>query len=194
MHSGQLDQNPYLQQEVLTASPLRLRWMLINRAEELCRLVAQLWQQDNLSEAAGWLLRIREILGELLDGVTDKSNPASASISDFYVFLLRCIGEVELSQDRLQLKTLEELLHIEAETWQMVIQNNSENAPEADLGDRVLGEIQELQQQANEVASQPRAQLSGGSSEFPPQPAVPNTPPSYGSNLDDLGSSFSLEI
>lgn len=122
MMSNQSDENPYLQQEILSASPIRLRWMLIRRAEELCGFVQQLWIAGDRLQAAGWLLRIREILGELLDGVSDGSNPVSKQVSDFYVFLLQLITRIEQTNDPQQLKTLEELLHLESETWQQVVQ------------------------------------------------------------------------
>jgi len=116
------DVNPYLQQEVLSASPARLRWLLIKRAQELTGMVAQLWQQDEVSLGNQWLLRIREILGELLDGVKDETNPLSAPISDFYLFLLQMSYEIERKQDTARLNVLGELLAIEAETWRMVIE------------------------------------------------------------------------
>lgn len=122
MMSNQSDENPYLQQEILSASPIRLRWMLIRRAEELCGFVQQLWIAGDRLQAAGWLLRIREILGELLDGVSDSSNPVSKQVSDFYVFLLQLVTRIEQTNDPQQLKTLEELLHLESETWQQMVQ------------------------------------------------------------------------
>lgn len=132
MMSNQSDENPYLQQEILSASPIRLRWMLIRRAEELCGFVQQLWIAGDRLQASGWLLRIREILGELLDGVSDGSNPVSKQVSDFYVFLLQLITRIEQTNDPRQLKTLEELLHLESETWQQVVQKvASENLSQA---------------------------------------------------------------
>lgn len=116
--------NPYLQQEVLTASPLQLRWMLIQRAEALCGFVQQLWLAGDDLQAAGWLLRIREILGELLDGIKDKDNPVSQQVSDFYVFLLQLLTRVERTRDAEKLKTLEDLLQIENETWKQVVQRS----------------------------------------------------------------------
>ncbi len=115
------DANPYLQQEVLSASPARLRWMLIGRAVELCRFVDQLWASGQRTLGNQWLLRIREILGELLDGVKDAQNPLSAPICDFYLYLLQITLEVEQRQDRKRLNVLAELLAIEAETWRLVI-------------------------------------------------------------------------
>lgn len=122
MQPNDSDINPYLQQEILSASPVRLRQMLIQRAEELCSFVQQLWIAGEQLQAAGWLLRIREILGELLEGVKDKDNPVSKQVTDFYIFLLQLLTRIEQTKDPEQLKTLEELLHMENETWQQVVQ------------------------------------------------------------------------
>jgi flagellin-specific chaperone FliS len=148
------DVNPYLQQEVLSASPVRLRWLLIQRAQELTGMVAQLWQRDEVSLGNQWLLRIREILGELLDGVKDESNPLSTPISDFYLFLLQMSYEIERKQDTARLKVLGELLAIEAETWRMVI-------------DRV----------AMESLGHSATQTQSGSAIFPSVGAAPNGSP-----------------
>lgn len=128
---NQSDDNPYLQQEVLTASPPQLRLMLIQRAETLCGFVQQLWSAGEELQASSWLLRIREILGELLEGVKDKSNPVSQPVSDFYVFLLQLLTRIEQTKDSEKLRTLEELLHIENETWQQVVQKSLNEAASA---------------------------------------------------------------
>jgi flagellin-specific chaperone FliS len=115
------DSNPYLQQEVLTASPVRLRWMLITRAKELCEGVESLWKDGQIALGAQWSLRIREILGELLAGVTD-GNPLSTQVADFYLFLLKVLSEAEQSQNIERLATLRDLLAYEADTWQLFLQ------------------------------------------------------------------------
>ncbi|MEZ6138079.1 MAG: flagellar export chaperone FliS [Pirellulaceae bacterium] len=112
--------NPYLQQEVLTASPARLRWMLVKRAEELCGLVSNLWDQGQADQAFQWIIRIRDILGELLAGVQDATNPVSGNITDFYVFLLQLLAEIEQEPSSSRMSTLQDLLSIEAETWRLV--------------------------------------------------------------------------
>jgi flagellin-specific chaperone FliS len=127
------DINPYLQQEVLTASPIRLRWMLITRAKELCEGVESLWRDGQFSLADQWSLRIREILGELLSGVAD-GNPESARVADFYLYLLKVHSEAEQSRDFERLAILRGLLGYEADTWQLVLQksaseNTSQTAP-----------------------------------------------------------------
>lgn len=118
------EDNFYLKQEVLNASPLKLRWMLIDKAESLCGQVRQLWNAGEDLQASGWLLRIREILGELLEGVTNRDNPVSQNVADFYVFMLQLVTRIEQTKDTEKLQTLEELLHIENETWRQVIQKS----------------------------------------------------------------------
>ncbi len=117
------DINPYLQQEVLTASPVRLRWMLITRAKELCEGVGALWRDGQQALGDQWSLRIREILGELLAGVTG-DNPASAQVSDFYLFLLKMLSDAEQTRDSGRMLKMRDLLAYEAETWQLLMQKS----------------------------------------------------------------------
>ncbi len=128
MHADESDVNPYLQQEVFSASPARLRWMLIRRAEDLCAMVGQLWSSTQPAMGDQWMLRIREILGELMDGVKDAQHPLSTAISDFYLFLLQLSLQISQNRDSARLQTLRELLSIEAETWRQVIEKAGHDA------------------------------------------------------------------
>lgn len=121
MFANDDDINPYLKQTVLTASPIRLRWLLINRAEELCELVQLHWKENDVEGGMQWLLRIREILGELLNGVTDSESSLGKTVADFYVYLIQLVTEVEQTQNVDRLGTLKELLDIEKETWRQVL-------------------------------------------------------------------------
>jgi flagellin-specific chaperone FliS len=123
------DINPYLQQEVLTASPVRLRWMLITRAKELCEGVESLWRDGQTALGDQWSLRIREILGELLAGVTE-GNPASAQVADFYLFLLKMLSEAEPAREAARMRTLRDLLAYEADTWKLLMERSTAEASE----------------------------------------------------------------
>ena len=160
------DINPYLQQEVLTASPVRLRWMLIARAKELCEGVESLWRDGQPALGDQWSLRIREILGELLSGVTN-GNPSSPQVSDFYLFLLKMLSEAEQSRDLKRIAKLRDLLAYEADTWQLLLQKDTSEASET----------------PNPLATPIRRHL--------PAPQISNY-----SDLDDFSSdsSFSLDV
>lgn len=136
------DVNPYLQQEVLSASPLRLRWMLIQRSVELCGLVEQLWSSGQDDASGQWLLSVREILGELLDGIQDANNPLSKPLTDFYLYLLQLAFEVDKNRDRQQLRVLRELLEFESETWRIVVEKaGSESAAHLPAAHLPLGPL-----------------------------------------------------
>ena len=114
-----LDSNPYLEQEVLTASPARLKWLLLRKGVDLCQVVEQLWAQNQDSLAKQWTIRLRDILGELLAGVTGQ-DPLSRKVADLYVFSLKLLTTVELERNVSKLRQLRKILEIEEETWQLV--------------------------------------------------------------------------
>lgn len=203
MQSANSDVNPYLQQEVLSASPPRLRWMLIRRSEELCRLVQQLWAAGNEREGSDWMIRIREILGELIEGVQDKTNPVGEQISDFYVFLLKLFSEAERDLDISKLETLRSLLEIEAETWDQVArrfsdetQSNSSTSTDLFVGS---GEDFHIAS-ANPIASPLESQAQAGAALPPTSPAAATASPAAippalpQADFGGLESSFSLEV
>jgi hypothetical protein len=87
----------------------------------LCQAVEQLWTESRYAEADQWLLRVRDILGELLDGVTDPKNPASKPLADLYTFLLVMQEGLEKGRDRIELQSMIEILEIEFGTWDLFV-------------------------------------------------------------------------
>lgn len=126
------DPDAFLRQEIESASPARLRWLLLRRAIGLCRAVDELWREGDKPRADQWLLRVRDIFAELLDGITDRANPAAQPLSDLYVYLMQLSLEAELSQDSATLATLVEILEIELMTWELFLrQEQSRHASPA---------------------------------------------------------------
>lgn len=109
--------NPYLEQEVLSASPAKLRYMLLDRATALVGIVDQLWAAGDHFQAVQWTIRVREILNELLNGVTDTEMELSRKISDIYLFLINLLTKLEISRSREQLAEFRSILELERETW-----------------------------------------------------------------------------
>ena len=114
----------YLEATIATASPARLRLMLIERAVEISRLLSDQWRTET---AAGQptganqrSLRLLEILSELLSGVTDPSIPVCRTVSDLYVFLCQHLIAAEASSDASAIDEIRIVLETEAETWRMV--------------------------------------------------------------------------
>lgn len=129
--------NPYLEQEVLSASPAKLRWLLIEKCVKLSQVIAELWKSNELALADQWSLRLREILTELIGGIHG-SDAIAKQVSDLYVFKLKLLTEAELNRDLKKLAQLRSLLEIEAETWllvqQKLAQPHTTSAPPAPMG------------------------------------------------------------
>jgi flagellar protein FliS len=111
--------NPYLEQEVLSASPAKLRWLLIDKSIKLSQVVAELWRTEDFALADQWSLRLREILNELLGGIHGQ-DAIARQVADLYVFKIKLLTEAEQTHDVAKLGQLRGLLEIEAETWMQV--------------------------------------------------------------------------
>lgn len=109
--------NPYLEQEVLSATPAKLRYLLLDKATSLVAVVDQLWAAGDHFQAVQWTIRIRDILTELLNGVTDQQMELSRKISDLYIFLIRMLTQLEASKSREKLAEFRSILESERETW-----------------------------------------------------------------------------
>ncbi|MDZ4849493.1 MAG: flagellar export chaperone FliS [Pirellulaceae bacterium] len=123
-----IDPDAFLRQEVESASPAKLRWLLIRKALGLCQVVGQMWEEGRTTEAGQWMLRVREIFGELLEGVTDPKHPTAKAVSDLYTFLLKALSKVEQNRDPKGLKDIIDILHIELETWGLFVHNESRSS------------------------------------------------------------------
>lgn len=118
--------NPYLEQEVFSASPAKLRYMLLDKATTLVAIVDQLWAAGDHFQAVQWTIRIREILSELLSGVTDTEMELSRKIADIYVFLINMLTRLEASHNREELAKFRMILEMERDTWLQFVKQESQ--------------------------------------------------------------------
>lgn len=116
-----IDNDAFLRQEVESASPAKLRWLLLQKAHGLSISVRDLWLQGNADEATQWVILIQEILTELLEGVVDPEHELAKQQSDLFIFLLKLLVLSGQSQDVQTLESLTEILQIEKDTWEMLI-------------------------------------------------------------------------
>lgn len=111
--------NAYLEQEVLSATPAKLRWLLLRKALNLCEIVVQMWRDGDTLVAEQWSLRLRDILSELLGGIHG-SDAIARQVADLYIFMIALQTNAEQTRDVSQMSQLRELLSIECETWDLV--------------------------------------------------------------------------
>ncbi len=111
--------NPYLEQEVLTASPAKLRWLLLQKSLNLTQITIELWKSGDFKGSQQWTVWLRDVLNELLCGVHGTDDLAK-QVTDLYIFMLTLLTEAELQSNVTKLQELKGLLEIEAETWMQV--------------------------------------------------------------------------
>ncbi len=114
----------YLDATIRTASPARLRLMMIERAVEVAATVASGWRSGETSGSCEHSLRLLDLLTELLSGVTkgatDKETEVCRKVADLYVFLVQLVIAAEENSDPSSIDEIRMILEIEAETWRAV--------------------------------------------------------------------------
>ena len=115
----------FLLQEIDSASPAKLRFLLLQKAHGLCLVVADLWRENRHDEAEQWVIRIQDIVTELLSGVVDPNHELAQVTSDLYVFLSKLVAAVMIEREVEALQNVTEIFEIEMETWAMFVRQES---------------------------------------------------------------------
>ena len=110
----------YLETEVMTATPQRLRLMLIEGALRFASLAQENWHAGHDDAANQSLAKCRAILAESLGAIRADTSQVATQVRDLYVFLLKSTLEVGQSRDLDRLASIIGLLQIERETWRQV--------------------------------------------------------------------------
>lgn len=122
----------YLETQVLTAAPQKLRLMLVDGALRHGRLAREHWQANRLWEGGEALTRCHEIVHELMAGLRREVAPdLVAKVAGLYAYTSRLLSQAHL---RRELHTLDEalaLLEQERETWRLVCEQLGESRPAA---------------------------------------------------------------
>ena len=111
--------NNYLENEVLTATPQRLRKMLIDGAWRFCFQAADLLDQQRGDEAIAMIDRANAVFTELLSGIKP-SFDVSKPVSELYVFLMRELLLARRERSATRLRGILEVLEVERETWRQL--------------------------------------------------------------------------
>jgi flagellar protein FliS len=107
----------YLESKVLAAPPHRLHLMLIEGAIRNGRQAeVALRRGDQLASAAP-LVRLIDIVGEMLVGVRDQRTGVNKNLTELYWYLFRRVSEAKIHSDATILAEVLRLLEYERETW-----------------------------------------------------------------------------
>lgn len=112
----------YLEAQILTATPQKLRLMLVQGALRFARQAGGAFSQQELEQAIAATERCRSILVELLSGVRQDHSELAQQVLSIYQFLFQQLTFVQLKRDPTLLAGVIEVLEVEQDTWQQVCQ------------------------------------------------------------------------
>jgi len=115
-----LQPNAYLESKVTTAPPHRLHLMLIDGALRFGRQAADAMASDDHAAADAALIRVIDIVGELLAGVRASQSEINDRLAKLYWFLFQRVSAAKINADPGKLAEALGLLEYERETWQLV--------------------------------------------------------------------------
>ena len=110
----------YLENQILTATPQKLRLMLIEGAIRFARQAVAFWEQGQSDAGTEALCRSRRIVSELLSGIRPESSSLSSRVAGVYSFLFRTFSEALPQRDVRRVADALGVLEVEHETWRML--------------------------------------------------------------------------
>ena len=93
-------------------------------------------RRGDANAATAPLLRVLDIVGELLAGVRAKKTELNDKIADFYWFLFRRVSQAKINGDAAALAEVLRLLEYERQTWQLVCDKLEASAAAGEAGSR----------------------------------------------------------
>jgi flagellar protein FliS len=110
----------YLENQVLTATPQKLRLLLINGAIRFAHAALKHREEGRDIEAFEAIVRCRSIVTELFSVVRKDEFAAAGDVVAIYVFLFRELTEAQMHRDSDRLRGVIEVLEEERETWRLL--------------------------------------------------------------------------
>jgi flagellar protein FliS len=110
----------YLETQILTATPQRLRLMLIDATLRRARAAIEAWQAGRDDDARLDISRCRDMVTELVAGIEPDRSPLARQVLGIYMFVYSSLVELQFAKDEARLSGLVRVLEEERVTWQAV--------------------------------------------------------------------------
>jgi flagellar protein FliS len=110
----------YLETQIVTATPQRLRLMLITAAIRKLRQVQAAYQAGQTPSGDEALAACREIVTELIAGISPQKSPLVQRVLGLYVYIYSQLVELRVHRDPAVIQKLLGILSEEEQTWQQV--------------------------------------------------------------------------
>lgn len=112
--------NAYLEAQILTATPQKLRLLLIDGAIRFARAAIQSLEEGSDAAASEQISRCRQVVTELMSSLTLKDTVIFEQLTAVYAFLFHALAQAQLRHEPSMLREVVRVLEEERETWQQV--------------------------------------------------------------------------
>src|SRR5215510_8449365 len=122
----------YLETQVLTATPQRLRLMLVEAAIRKAKVAQQACDANDKETAQAAINYCRDIISELIAGIQPDQSSLAKQVLGIYMFVYSALVEIGLTVDGQRLRDVVRVLEEERQTWEAVC----EQMPERPVADQ----------------------------------------------------------
>ena len=110
----------YIESQVMTATPQKLRLMLIEGAIRHARQTIHHWDANDNEQALESMIHCRSIISELLSSIRSDDSDLTKKVAGIYLFVFQHLTEAQLRRDSKLVDEAIGVLEVERETWQQV--------------------------------------------------------------------------
>jgi flagellar protein FliS len=104
----------------MTATPQKLRLMLIEGAIRFARKTIQHWEASENDQALESIIRCRNIVSELLSSVRVAESELTKQVASLYLFVFQHLTQAQLRRDAKLVEEAIGILEIERGTWRQL--------------------------------------------------------------------------
>ncbi|QDU94835.1 flagellar export chaperone FliS [Lignipirellula cremea] len=109
--------NVYLETQINTATPQKLRLMLIGGAIRFARQTMEHWRNEEPEQAFEALIRSRSIVSELLATIRPSSGPLERTMAAIYAYIFQTMTLAQMERSEEKLLATIQVLEEEQATW-----------------------------------------------------------------------------
>ncbi len=107
----------YFEAQVMTATPQKLRLMLIEGAIRFARKSIQHWEAGENDQALEAIVRCRNIISELLSSIRVGESELTKQVASLYLFVFQHLTKAQLRRDVKLVQEAIGILEVERGTW-----------------------------------------------------------------------------
>lgn len=110
----------YLEIQVLTASPPKLRHLLIQAALQMAQKSLQHWTNPLTEKTSQALTQLRQVLIQLLTSLNEEEDALKCNLKGVYLYLFQSVTQAQLLGNAEKIQSVVKILEVENNTWRIL--------------------------------------------------------------------------